>query len=99
MAQQTNFSEADNEQQAEQTERKANLQLICLLSCMILVGAVGLSTASQQETEFSSERAAQNGGGQERVHSGHNSAAVATKSIVVVAAAATKQWGKMGVAC
>lgn len=62
---------------------------------MILVGAAGLSTASQQETEFFSEREAQNGHGQERVHSGHSSTAVATKSIIV--AAAKKQRGKMGV--
>lgn len=85
----------DNEQEAEQMESEANLQVICFLSCMILVGAVGLSTASQQETEFSSEREAQNGCGQERVHNGHSSAAVATKSVVV--AAAKKQRGKMGV--
>lgn len=28
------------------------IHIICLLSCMILVGAVGFSTASQQETVF-----------------------------------------------
>lgn len=77
-------------------ERKANPQVICILSCIILVGAVGLPSGSQQERGFSSEREAQNGGGQERVHSGHSSAAVATKNIVV--AAAKKQRGKTGVA-
>lgn len=63
LAHQKNFSEVDNEQEAEQMERKANPQVICILSCIILVGAVGLPTGSQQERGLFSEREAQNGSG------------------------------------
>lgn len=86
----------DNEQKQNKWKEKQTSRQPAFSPVQFWWVAVGLSTASQQEREFSSEREAQNGGGQEGAHSGHSSAAVATKNIV--AAAAKKQRGKMGVA-
>lgn len=68
------------------------IHIICLLSCMILVGAVGFSTASQQETVFFWKRSPEWRWPRE------SSQWPGKCSKTVVAAAAKKQRGKMGVA-
>lgn len=99
---QTSFSEVANEQEAEQMGRQANLRVFCLLSCMILVGAVGPSTfysltAGDKSFLLKGEPRMEVASRELAVGSSltYRAAAVATKEIVE--AAAKKKKGKMGV--